>query len=439
MPLPMIWARAFVRCGFLLSINSMPALPACFGGSGDYRHVWHFDGTQWQQRSGQGRITTVDGLADPTTQGETVRYWREPDIKLDTPDASGNYQFPIAAGTTIDFEEFINQLTDDFLNVATHATATITTRVYVQVHNRGVTPADNVRVMLLLANASAALPNLPFGFAANVQNGTPINTSDWKTVGFATLNDVRVGFPKIAAFDLTSNLLPPPASLAGNDHHCVLALIHHDSDPFTATQTVTDLLSPGERKAAHKNLKVVQFVGTLPAPPPVVMAVRLHNPSTRRKLVTTLLLELNGYRGRVRLYLPKLKQDGEFSSLIAGGKAGKDFDDYRKWAAEHVAFLKQNQASKTPYNKQWTEQRIEDLHAALDSGLMITLGRKDPILVKNIIMSPAARHTIFLLFDQPENAKPGMSFPIEIQQLEARTQRIIGGLNARVEVVPKAK
>jgi hypothetical protein len=23
-----------------------------FGGTGDYRHVWHFDGSQWQQRSG---------------------------------------------------------------------------------------------------------------------------------------------------------------------------------------------------------------------------------------------------------------------------------------------------------------------------------------------------------------------------------------------------
>src|SRR6266850_269254 len=23
-----------------------------FGGTGDYRHIWHFDGMQWQQRSG---------------------------------------------------------------------------------------------------------------------------------------------------------------------------------------------------------------------------------------------------------------------------------------------------------------------------------------------------------------------------------------------------
>src|SRR4029453_19351261 len=114
-----------------------------------------------------------------TQQGETVRHWRGPDIKIDTPDAMGNYQFPIAPGTTISFEQFTNQLTDDFQNVATHATAMIISRVYVQVHNRGVTPADDVRVMALLANASAGLPNLPAGFATNVQNATPINTANW--------------------------------------------------------------------------------------------------------------------------------------------------------------------------------------------------------------------------------------------------------------------
>jgi hypothetical protein len=509
-----------------------------FGGVGDYRHVWHFNGTQWQQRSGpsatastslldvqhnavvcdsanpgtlyvgadigvwrstdagatwstfssglpdagvldldlhnsrrllrastygrgvfefkldtnivtgvelyvrdtqldQGRSTTVDGLPDPTAQGQTVRHWVSPDIKLDTPDVNGNYQFPVTPGTTIDFEEFTNRLSDDFQNVATHAAATITTRVYVQIHNRGVTPANNVRVMFLLANASMGLPNLPFGFATNVQNGTPITTPNWRTVGFATLNDVRVGFPKIASFDLTSDMLPPPASLAGNNHHCVLALVHHAaSDPFTATQTVTDLTSVGERKAAHKNLTVVQFTGTLPAPPPVVIAVRLHNPSVRKRLLTTLLVRLNGYPGRVRMYLPSLRLLGDLDKLAEGCKRGEDFDDFRKWSEEHIRFIEENQKSDTPYDKEWSQQRIKDVHATLESGIMLTLGQEDPIKLRNIVMSRASHHTIFLLFDRPPRVKVGTYFPIEIRQLEARKQRIIGGLNARIEVVP---
>ncbi len=509
-----------------------------FGGTGDFRHVWRFDGSQWQARSGpsagamtslldvqhnavmcdpahpntvyvgadigvwrstdgganwnpfssglpdaavfdldmhnprrllrastygrsvweyrldaatspgielyvrdtqldQGRLTTADWLPDPTQQGELVRHWRGPDIKLDTPDASGNYQFPITPGTTIDFEQFTNQLSDDFENVATHATATIITRVYVQVHNRGVTTANNVQVMLLLANASAALPNLPVGFAANVQNGTPINTPDWKTVGIATLNDVRVGFPRIAPFELPSSMLPPPASLAGNDHHCVLALVHHASDPFAASQTVTDLLSSGERKAAHKNLKVVQFTGTPPAPPPIVMAVRLHNPSIRRKLLTTLQVRLNGYKGGVRMYFPKLNLTAALEELTVGCKRGKDLDDFRKWAREQVRLIEDNQKSRTPYNRDWCNQRMADVHAALESGLMVTCGRKDPIKVRNIVMDPESRATIFLLFDRPENAKIGTYVPFTVQQLEARSEQVIGGLDGRVEFVPK--
>lgn len=510
------------------------------GGSGDFRHVWRFDGTQWQARSGpsagaatslidvqhnaivcdpsststlyvgadigawrstdggtnwavfsdglpdaavldldlhqprrllraatygrgvfefrldtptsagielyvrdtqldQGRFTTVNGLADPTAQGATVAHWRGPDIKLDTPDASGQYQFPIAPGTTIDFEAFTNQLSDDFQNVATHASATIMTRVYVQVHNRGITPADNVRVMLLVANASAALPSLPFGFAANVQSGTPINTADWKTVGFATLDDVRVGFPRIAAFDLTSNLLPPPASLAGNDHHCVLALVHHASDTFSATQTVTDLLSLGERKAAHKNLKVVQFTGTLPSSPPVVMAFRISNASARRKLLATLLARFGKYPGKVRVFLPRLAFDGRFQDLVEGGKPGGDLDPFRRWGEAQVKAIATAMRSNRPWNRDWAEQRIADVNAAAESGLMITVARRADLKLRNIAMPAHSRATIFVMFDLPADAKTGTFWPFEMLQFAADKEQVIGGLSGRIEIVPPAQ
>ena len=513
----------------------------CFGGVGDWRHVWRFNGTQWQQRSGpaaanlaslldvqhnalacdpansgtvfvaadigiwrstdsgqnwapfssglpdaavldlslhnprrllrastygrsvfeydlaaatvpgvqlyvrdtqldQGRFTTVNGLADPTDQGEFVRHWAGPDIKLDTPDTGGNYEFPITPGTTIDFEQFVNDLTDDFRNVATHATATITTRVYVQVHNRGVTPANNVRVMLLLANASAGLPNLPSGYATNVQTGTPISTANWRTVGFATLHDVRVGFPKIAAFDLPSNLLPPPASLAGNDHHCVLALLHHGSDAFTATQVVTDTLSLTDRKAAHKNLKVVQFTGTVPpaAEPPIVMPVQI-NGLGRRLTATTLIVAFKGYRGRVRVWLPKLPVKGELLRNIEGAKR-VEVGNARAWAKQHIEDILRNQAGDDPYDRQWSKQRIDDVEAVLDEGLMVVGdARSGRITIENVSLKPGSRGTIFLLFDRPRETKPGTWFPVDVIQLNAKTRRVLGGLSARVEVVPKPR
>ncbi|WP_019501265.1 PQQ-binding-like beta-propeller repeat protein [Pseudanabaena sp. PCC 6802] len=549
-----------------------------FGGIGDYRHVWHFDGTQWQQRSGpaagnpnsllavqanaivvdpantshiyvgadigiwrstdgganwstfseglpdaavidmklhadrrllrasthgrgvfertldalpklgielyvrdtqldQGRFPTVNYLPDPTQQGEVVRFWRGPDIKLDTPDASGQYQFPLTG--TIDLLQFVDTLTDDFQNVATHATATITTRVYVQVHNRGVIPADNVRVMLLIANASAGLPALPANYWVDVQNGTAIDTADWKTVGITTLNGVRVGFPKIAAFNLTSDKLPPPASLAGNHHHCVLALVHHVDDPYTSIETHTDTNSRLERKAAHKNLTVVEFVGTLPTPPPIIVPVRIHNAYLNKELTTNLTIDLKGFPGRLRLFIPPLRTAGRLADLVQGMRVestippfpnepvyqsleetkvtpwqsfqraittwlrvlsgqsiSTPISDFQSWATLQSKVLTSNLASQHAYNPLWVEQRLEDIRQAIGSGVMLTATDRQQIALHRIVMEPNSYHTIFLAIDRPEDTEVGQFFELDILQIDERREEILGGLTTRVALVP---
>lgn len=389
----------------------------------------------------QGRFTTTNWLPDPTAQGQLVRHWAGPDIKLDTPDAMGNYQFPVTPGANIDFEQFVDVLSDDSQNVASHATANITTRVYVQVHNRGVTPANGVRVMLLLANASLGLPNLPAGYATNVQNGTPITTADWRTVGFATLDDIRVGFPKIAAFNLTSNLLPPPANLAGNDHHCVLAFVHHPSDPFTATQQVTDLFSLGERKGAHKNLHVVQFTGTLPPTqePPAVIAVRVNGVGEKAR-TSSLVIRTNGYPGRIRIHAPNLDVRGDLDDKLEGLKRGKDSGAFRRWAEMHLEGIEKNQKSETPYDREWSRQRSDDVKAAMESGLVLASdSQQERLAIRDLMIKPGTWRTVFLLFERPRGAKVGSSFPIEIVQVDDRGKREVGGLSARIEVVPRPR
>lgn len=382
----------------------------------------------------QGRFTTVNGRPDPTIQGDLVFHWRGPDIRLDTPDAMGNYQFPL--GGNIDFHQFVDTLSDDFQNVATHATVNILTRVYVQVHNRGVLPANNVRVMLMLANASAGLPNLPAGVPAAIQTATPITTPNWRTLGFATLDDVRPGHPKVAAFDLPSTLLPPPASLAGNDHHCVLALLHHADDPFTNVQTHTDTLSLTERKAAHKNLKVVQFLGTLPSMP-ITMPVRIHNAHLERVLRTDLVIRLGGYPGRVRLFIPEMKLAGRIEEQVRGARVGQDFDDLKKFAGLQAEEIRRSQSSRHPYDKEFSQQRLEDIERAFGSGLMLDIVDTKQFTLRGIEMEPASRHTVFLMFDRPPNGQPGEFHEVEILQMEKR--EVIGGLSARVEVVPEPK
>ena len=387
----------------------------------------------------QGRFPVINGLDDPTQQGKTVAHWRGPDIKLDTPDALGSYQFPLSG--TIDFLHFVDTLSDDFQNVATHATAMIVTRVYVQVHNRGVTPAEGVRVMLLLANASAGLPPLPPNYWLSVQSGTPISTADWQTVGITTLDDVRVGFPKIAAFSLSSSLLPPPANLAGNNHHCVLVLVHHPADPYTSTQTNTDLNSIQERKAAHKNLTVVAFTGMPPqSPAPVVFPVRIHNAREIDPLLMRLVLRLNGYRGRFGLVTSGLRFDQGNEGPGRGLEPRDDLGTFQRWAQEHLDFLERNQGSEMPYNRDFAWQRAKDVQAALEEGVaFVATGEEDEVSLGPIVMEPRSHHTLFLILERPEDARLGESFPIEVLQVDAKNGDVIGGLEVRVDFVEEPK
>jgi hypothetical protein len=382
----------------------------------------------------QGRFTTANGLPDPTTMGQTVRHWAGPDIKLDTPNTMGQYQFPLSG--TIDFHQFVDILTDDTKNVATHATATVTTRVYAQVHNRGILPANGVRVMLLLANASAGLPALPAGYWINVQTGTPISTTNWRTVGIVTLNDVRVGSPKIAAFDLTSDMLPPPANLAGNNHHCVLALIHHPDDQYTSTITNTDNNSRAERKAAHKNLTVVQFTGTLPAPPPIIIPFRIHNAELEQEILTGLKLSLRGYPGLGGLYSPPLKTAQPLEESIRGLKINDDFEPFKRWSQEHIELVRENLESDNPYDKEWSLQRIEDIERSLQNGLMFRIDeRAEEAQVNGIQLEPDSYHTFFLVLERPENGEIGEKYDIEILQTNDEQNEVTGGLTVRVELV----
>jgi hypothetical protein len=382
-----------------------------------------------------GRIPAANDLPDPTAPGQLVKFWRGPDIKLDTPNAMGQYQVPLTG--TIDFHQFVDTLTDDFQNVATHATANIITRVFVQVHNRGVLQADNVRVMLLLANASAGLPALPSGYEVNVRNGMPINNANWRTVGIETLSDVRVGFPKIAAFNLPSSFLPPPANLAGNQHQCVLALVHHADDQFTNTQTHVDTLSQEDRKAAHKNLTVVQFIGTLPPPMPVFLAFRIHNADVEKQLHSGLLIHLFGYPGRVRLLLPKLEIDGLLEGMIEGMRIIDIEDDVRKWADQYITAIKRSYRRRRRFHWLWSRQRIEDVSRALESGVLLQAEDNKRLEIHGILMQPDSYHTLFLAFDRPEDAMPGESYEVEIQQIDEKRRAVLGGLSARVELVPK--
>jgi len=228
--------------------------------------------------------------------------------------------------------------------------------------------------------------------------------------------------------------------LAGNDHHCVLALIHHDNDPYTSANTSTDQNSIHERKAAHKNLKVLQFLGTPPAPPPLVVPFRLHAETLKEKSISSLRISLRRYPGHARFFLPRIEtKNGDIHESIEGIFADEDFSDFKNWAQKQNKLVESNLKTKEHYNKDWSHQRLEDIEAALEHGVMFTAGGKRDVLFRDLILEPTRHYTAFLVLDRPKEAKIGESFDIDIVQFEEKEKRVLGGLDLRVEIQAEPK
>jgi hypothetical protein len=215
----------------------------------------------------------------------------------------------------------------------------------------------------------------------------------------------------------------------------VLALVHHDDDPYMSAETHTDNNSLQERKAAHKNLKVVHFTGTLPSAP-AIMAVRINNPLLEQHLLTRLRVHLGKYPGLVRLFIPPLEIEGDLEEVVEGLSLAEEFDAFKEWVEAHWKMLEESQASDHPYNRIWTEQRMEDIELALASDVMLMAEDLGHVSIHQIVMEPDSHHTIFLMFDRPD-AQIGETFDIEVLQEDVEREQMIGGMSARVELVPK--
>ena len=206
---------------------------------------------------------------DPVT-GNPVSLSDSPDIKVDSfdPAIPGNeYQFDLLSGNEINFVQFVDNLTDKSEQVLISRTDNILSKVYVQVHNRGVVAADEVQVMLLLATAKPSIPKLPSNYHEKVQQGVPINEGGWKTIEIKKVDDVRVGFPRIVVFDLNAQDLPGPDVLDTADELCLVIFLKNAMDDFTPVlkalpggsttieQDIT-VISSKNPKACHKIMKI---------------------------------------------------------------------------------------------------------------------------------------------------------------------------------------
>jgi hypothetical protein len=514
--------------------SSLQSIYIAFAGTGDYRHVWHFDGATWQQRSGPSagaatslldvvhnalivdpnnpatlyagsdigvwtssdggvnwtvmdnglpdaavldlqihqpsrlmraalygrgvfqykldappapdvqlyiRDTTYDLGLTPTVDwiddyalwpAQPAVHWESPNIKVDVPTPAG-YQTPT---TNINFFVFNDLIVDGSGGVATidPSSGTVTNRVYVEVHNRGISVAQNIQVMLLLADASAGLPSLPSGYTSNVTSGTVITTALWQTVGFRTIATLKDGVPEVVEFPLPSTMLPPPASLPGHSHQCLLAILHSAADPFTSTQTNVDALTVADRKVGQKNLNVVQFIGVPPPPsigPGMWAALRLHG--SRELQQSELVIDLHGFPGQVGAVFPK--------GLLANSALASFKTDTRglvaKWVEQHIATVN-HMVSRGRASGRSSETLVAAIKQVADQPLVLFDAGK-PASLGNLSLPANTSQTIFLNIQGWPQAKYGDQYRLRVYRRDPKTKAIQGGATYLVQIVAPPK
>ena len=382
-----------------------------------------------------GRGVNTDGRADPSVAPTAqVVHYLSPNIKVDVPTPAG-YQTPTA---TIDFLTFNDTIVDGSNGVATIAPPpTVHNRVYVEVHNRGRIAAD-VQVMVAITNAATGL-TLPSNYTADVVAGNPLAGPDWTTLGYVTLDQLSAGLPQIAYFDLPSTSLPLPASLPGNSHYCMVAIVHSTADPFTSTQRNVDLLTLADRKVAQKNLHIVQFVGTPPPPSTGIgtwLMLLISARQGRRSRPIDLRIDATDFPGTLQFALPPPLFPKD-PAKQAESFAVRETDVVRRWAKQHLADA-ERLLNEAKYPEQQYKLLVESINAVADQNPLVMRGKRVATL-RGLTIDPRSEHAVFVRVDPPKGTKVGASFSFDIAEHDSKSGALLGGSRYLVEVVPPGK
>ncbi|MEN8376866.1 MAG: glycosyl hydrolase [Gemmatimonadota bacterium] len=214
-----------------------------------------------------GRVTpSPSHLPHPFDAGKTVYWWQSADVKVDSSD-------PDPFQTTDPIDDTIEFM---LLNHRDPVREKVN-RFSVQVHNRGVLKATNVRARAFFADASAGLPALPADFwsAGRPFVGTPLAT-DWTPIGpTKTVAELEPAEPAVLTWEWT-------VAAGAAKHSCLLAVVTCDEDPISAAGVFDlDTLVPGHKHATLKNLHLVNATAPATGTPDGAWQIAFHNPGPR--------------------------------------------------------------------------------------------------------------------------------------------------------------
>ena len=180
---------------------------------------------------------------------DQLGWWMCADVKIDSPEVPPGgtqpaYQYPNVSDVDyLVFESKLQHRNPSRGNVA---------HIYVQIHNRGITSAQNVRVKILYHEATAVPVNLPSDFWTAFPNDST-DTTQWVPIGrYQVIPSLSSTTPSILEWDWS---IAPGFS----DHPCILVVADSLDDPIPGPNQVFDVgvLVSTEKHVGQKNLHIV--------------------------------------------------------------------------------------------------------------------------------------------------------------------------------------
>jgi hypothetical protein len=392
----------------------------------------------------------VENGQDPLNVGYVLYHWMSADIKVRRSSLMGLP--PLSSPVSYDdFAVNIGDYIDPTLHIETADTSGMD-RIFVEVHNRSLTPvpAAQVRVLLLWADASMALPPLPAGYASHINGVDTTNWvagSSWHFVDpsspFRTPpRDLDVRTPQVVEYNLDFSTLGLPLT---DTHVCLAAFVTAGTDQITSTNTNLDQLVMSDKHVAHRNLHLVtvpggggtQPPGGGPLPPKTVL-LDCHNPFAEELLVD-LVLDRTHFPGRLAWVLPK---DITFAGPSANLQTGQpDFHivEQRKFAegfhhavgtwlervGEAIVRLGEDVENEWQESPKHPSRHMRKLATLDRSRIFVAKGTSKTAVLQNVRIAPGAKFTLGLTIQVPAGAVQGDRYRLDA--IQRQNGKILGG------------
>jgi hypothetical protein len=267
-----------------------------------------------------GTAAAFSDVGQSVALGSDLWWWMCADAKVDSLEGMPpDYQLPVAQ---VDYVAFESRL------VHRNPKRGEVNRVYVQVHNRGLSLAAGVVVKALYAAATPSLPNLPADFWTQFPGDSLDPASEWHPIGtFKTAPPVLPTQPLVLEWDWTPPLSQP-------EHTCLLVVVDSPADPIPTASRVTDTfqLITSERHVGLRNLHVVDAGQQGPGP-----------------ILAELLMRIGGRRDLLRI--PRLPA-GWSAGLVLPERAAKGL---KGEGFERVRLTKELRAALRAEQKRWEQ------------------------------------------------------------------------------------